>query len=149
MSFYATIVGTIQYENQADFDQAIELLKNGFIEEGFFIDERGVPVSDEPTIDASTRTIEIPFHYYRNLAAALDRLFSLHGRGRVVWTSTDGVFKGGIIEDGKETPFNLTEWASENVAQKQPNPSKQPQRYVHWQRRVEQKFFEDNPASLL
>ena len=34
-----------------------------------------------------------------------------NGNGKVVWASSDGEFEGGVIVDGKETVYNLDEWA--------------------------------------
>ena len=52
----------------------------------------------------------------------LDNLFAKgKGKGRVVWASSDGDFEGGVIVDGKETVYNLAEWAKSNGIEEPPH----------------------------
>ena len=73
-----------------------------------------------PDIDYKKLTIEIPWFSYHNLVMHLDNLFA-NGNGKVVWASSDGEFEGGVIVDGKETVYNMTEWAKSNGIEEPPN----------------------------
>ena len=75
-----------------------------------------------PDIDYKKLNIEIPWFSYHNLVMHLDNLFAKgKGKGRVVWASSDGDFEGGVIIDGKETVYNLAEWAKINGIEEPPH----------------------------
>ncbi len=118
MSFYATISGQLTYDTAEDFARAVELLRNGgwVDEEGYFVDETGHRFENQqqPALDAEHRRITFPYMgFHRNLAYALNRLCAA-SQGRVVWTSDDGCFEGGVIDDGKEEVFDLVEWGKDH-----------------------------------
>ena len=93
MSFYATILGTIRYETRKAFNSAVGLLDDGsWLRDGFILNEIDRKISDQADVDAKALTIRIPFHLHRNLTSRLDKLF-IGGKGKVVWTSTDGCFR--------------------------------------------------------
>ena len=73
-----------------------------------------------PDIDYKKLTIEIPWFWYHTLIMHLDNLFT-KGKGKVVWASSDGDFEGGVIVDGKETVYNLAEWAKSNGIEEPPH----------------------------
>jgi hypothetical protein len=111
MSKYCTISGSIGYERQEEFDNAIALLeKGGWLKDGFIVDECGNKISEETDVDVSERAICIPLFLHRNLGGLLDDLFK-GGKGEVVWTSTESGFAGGVITDGVETSYDLIKWA--------------------------------------
>jgi hypothetical protein len=144
MSFYATISGSIHYERQEDFDAALQLLKSGkwVNDNGCFVDETNETFGERPDIDHDARNIRIPLGYHRNLAHHLDELFR-GGTGKVVWTSTDGVFEGGVIVDGKKTSYDLTQWGREKVlgeGEEEPDAEENFDEYCKYQSEVEGAF---------
>jgi hypothetical protein len=146
MSKYCTIGGSITYENQEAFDNAIHLLENGgWIKNGFMINELGNRIcdtSDTSDVDIARKAFCIPVFLYRNLGAVLDSLFK-GGKGEVVWTSTDSGFKGGVIVDGEETIYDLEKWAKENMEQEASLPPEDFAELCEWQQDVEREFFEE------
>jgi hypothetical protein len=121
MSFYATINGQITYPDKEAYDKACKLLgmgeKGGWVDKnGYFVDECGNRFFDDPDPDCSPvhLSIIIPVGHYRNLSRLLDALTE-NTKSEVVWTSTDGCFSVGIIENGVETTYRLDERAKENL----------------------------------
>ena len=144
MSTYATIVGHYVYQNKADYDNAIKLLtEDQWLRDGHITDERGANISDDddPDTDDQAMEIRIPLALHRNLCAVLDALFK-GATGKVVWTSTDGMFDGGVIKNGKEKTYDLEEWAKIKKMTPAPNPDADFQGYCDWQGQVEEAFFE-------
>ena len=124
MGMHAEICGKINYQNQESLKTAVKRLENGgWITKDHFTDDSGIYIDDEmPDIDYKKLTIEIPWFSYHNLVMHLDNLFAKRkGKGRVVWASSDGDFEGGVIVDGKETVYNLTEWAKSNGIEEPPH----------------------------
>ena len=119
---HAEIRGKINYQNIESLKTAVKQLeKEGWITKDHFTDDSGNYIDDEmPDIDFKKLTIEIPWFSYHNLVMHLDNLFA-NGNGKVVWASSDGEFEGGVIVDGKETVYNLTEWAKSNGIEEPPN----------------------------
>jgi hypothetical protein len=115
MSTYFTMQGRIQYEDQESFDRAAEwLVAQEYVsKDGCPLDECGNRLTEYPTVHPTTRVIEIVFSYYRNLGRYIETLF-IGGKGEVVWTSTDGMFEGGVVVDGEETNYDLAEWAKKH-----------------------------------
>ena len=75
-----------------------------------------------PDIDYKKLTIKIPWFSYHNLVFHLDNLFAKgKGKGRIVWASSDEDFEGGVIVNGKETVYNLAEWAKSNAIEEPPH----------------------------
>jgi hypothetical protein len=142
MSFYATIQGSIRYDKQQDFDAAMELLVRGqWMKDGRLVREDDRPISDGPDADPEARTLRIPRAHYRNLAWALGEgdLFQ-GGQGKVVWTSTDGTFSAGVINNGKEDAYDLIQWGTPKLGEP-PDVDTSPEAYAYWQNEVEQAFF--------
>lgn len=152
MSFYATISGTLTYETDEAFDNAVKMLVNGewIDEEGFFMDETGAMISGDEgdDIDKENRTIGIPFSFYRGLSGLLctkcfdDKPGLLAGsKGKIVWTSTDGCFSGGVIIDGVEKTYDLEKWNEENGGENPPDIEQDFDAYCAWQTDIEVDFF--------
>jgi hypothetical protein len=143
MSIYSMIEGSIVYESQEALDKALGFLRDrhwmNFDDQ--FINELGDvingPMSKESNVEGLTLTI--PFFYYRNLSCHIKELF-VGGRGKVVWTSTNGDFQGGVETENGCKLYNLFDWAKENA--EEPTYSN-----VHqmdkWMADVEQQFFEE------
>ena len=149
MSFYATITGEIRYAERADFDAAVAMLKNdGWLDEhGYFLDETDERISTVAGVDPEAQTINIPLACHRNLACALgeDQLFK-GGTGRAVWTSTDGCFSGGVIVDGEETCYDLSEWSKKHVleaGESEPDADADFDKYVEYTSEVEEGFHNE------
>jgi len=145
MSTYATICGRLKYKEKADFDAALALIRD-WLDEDHFKEEDNQRVTELPNVLRSLQTLEIPLGYYRNLNSVLPQLF-VGGRGKVVWTSTDGQFAGGRIVNGKGELFNLTKWAEQSKMEA-PDPEEDICAYLEWQSQVEREFF-DNPDNQI
>jgi hypothetical protein len=142
MSTYATISGHLTYNQAVDYRKAIAMLeKDGWLVDGYIVDELNRKIIDDPDIDDKLQEIRIPLYLHRNLCGALDELFR-GATGKIVWTSTDGMFNGGVIVDGKETHYDLDEWAKMNIKETVPGVDKDFDRYCECQRQVEESFFE-------
>ena len=149
MSTYCTIGGLIHYEKEEDFQAALAILKEGWLDdEGYMLTEDEHRIDEvEPSVDAVERDIFIPLFHYRNLGYVLNDLFK-GGKGKVIWTCTDGCFEGGVIVDGKETHYDLEKWAAEGENMEfeedrtPPDVEKEFDDYCEWQGEVEQAFFE-------
>jgi len=144
MSTYATIVGHYVYQNKADYDNAIKMLTDdGWLRDRHITDEcdDNISADDDPDTDDQAMEIRIPLALHRNLNRALDELFK-GATGEVVWASTDGMFDGGVITDGKEKAYDLAEWAKTEKMDPAPDPDSDFQGYCDWQGQVEEAFFE-------
>jgi hypothetical protein len=110
---YLTMQGEITFPNKAALDAAVETLTAGhWMKEGKMVDECGNAYADCPSVDGLT--IQFPYGLYRNIGIVIDRMVP-GTEGLIAWTTTDGVFSGGIIEDGKETTYDLWEWARKDA----------------------------------
>lgn len=140
MSQYCTVGGYIEYNSKDDFEKALNLLtEGGWVIGQNFVSETDDLLSEVPDIE--NQTITIPIYHYKNLAGILDALFD-GGTGNVVWTTTDGDFQGGVINEIGETLYNLEDWARKEMADEFMEFSEEPD-YAEWQQEVEQAFFED------
>jgi hypothetical protein len=121
---HTEICGKINYRNSESLKTAVKRLEKwGWVTKDHFTDNSGNYIDDEmPDIDYKKLTIEILWFSYHSLVMHLDNLFAKgNGKGRVVWASSDGEFEGGVIVDGKETVYNLAEWAKSNGIEEPPN----------------------------
>jgi len=154
MSFYATISGYLTYDNDEAFYRNVKLLEEGkwINDNGYFIDECDESISqeeDDPDIDIDNRTIRIPYGFYRNLTHFFctktfdDKLGLLaESKGKIVWTSTDGCFGGGVIVDGEEKVYELEKWNEENNGEEAPDFEIDFDGYCDWQDEIANNFFE-------
>ena len=141
MSTYATVGGYIVYAEKKDFESAVSLLGSFVDSEGYFLDEMGERIGETAGADASDLTIIFPLALQRNLASMLLNLF-VGGKGTVVWTTTDCNFQGGVIVNGEETLYDLTEWAEENDIGESPAPDpKDAENWNEYSQEIEQEFF--------
>jgi hypothetical protein len=115
MSFYCTIDGEISYQDDASYQEAIDLLRRGhwLNDKDQFVDEAGAYFVEESTVDRDAKTITIPRGLYRNLGAHLNTLQKGSVSSFIVWGTTDGQYQGGVIQDGVETLTDLEAWAKE------------------------------------
>lgn len=145
MSFYATIQGNITYPTKERLQEVIaSLTEQGWMKDGRFVDECGEVVGGLVAEDHDgDRSLSIPLGHYRNLARRLDDM-TKDTKSRVVWSSTDGCFDGGVITDGVEKTYDLTEWAKENMEDEEdqtpPDMEEDWENYVEWTNAVEQEF---------
>lgn len=156
MSFYATICGEIHYNQDKDFKRAFSFLKNNkwVNSDGYFVDECDTIINNEDTLPNVYRNyISIPLFHYRNLVRVLDDSKIVKGAtGKIVWTSTDGCFVGGILTYNNgftEESFNLEKWGIENDWGKPPQEKdfKDSEEYIEslndYTSQIEQDFFEE------
>lgn len=101
MSYYANIKGEFKFKKQEDFDK---FLKNKELK----------PWMEDFEIDSSTREVKINYDSYRNLGYKLGEFVGSGMEGMIVWTSTDGMFEGGVVTNEEESTHDLNEWASEH-----------------------------------
>ena len=145
MSFYATIQGEITFPTQERLDQAVnELTEDGWMKDGKFIDECGNIFDEQEQPDVQGLTLRIPFGLYRNLSRRIDDL-TQGTTGKVVYTSTDGCFEGGVWLDGVFTCYDLKLWARENMEEENslpPDINDDFSAYCEWMSEVEMAFHE-------
>lgn len=143
MSFYATIQGTVTYKDNESLMAVVDdLKKNGWLNDnGKFVDENGFVCLETDTPAFAEKTLHIPCCHYRNLAGQLDQI-TKDTTGTIVWSSTDGCFSGGVIEDGVEKTYDLKEWAIKNGDEEEdiPNQEEEFDAYLNWMDLVEQDF---------
>ncbi len=145
MSTYFTVCGQLKYKSPEALNEAKKFLVGiqQMNEDGFFLDELNNPISDKSDIDGLF--LDIPQFHYRNLARYVDEMFK-GATGKIVWTSTDGMFDGGVIVDGAEICYDLRKWALDNGEFETdiPDFDKEFDEYCEWMAEVEQDFFEQN-----
>ena len=113
----------------------------GWLRGGFILNETDRKIMLQADVDAKALIIRVPYHLHRNLTSLLDKLF-IGGKGKVVWTSTDGCVSAGVIVDGKETAYDLCRWAAETLkAGAPPDPDMDLATHIRWLRKVERAFF--------
>jgi hypothetical protein len=95
MSFYATVVGYIQYRSQTFLDAALEKLRHGGwldTENRWRTDGRSGGHSHPSSVDAENLLLIVPSDLYRNLARISTSLFVGATDGVLVISSVDGCF---------------------------------------------------------
>lgn len=146
MSTYFTMQGEITYEQQEDFDAALKVAEEWTDGKGRFTTEDDEVITEQQeNIYPTERRIVIPWGLYRNFGRFLDELFK-GGKGWAVWTSTDGMFEGGVYEDGKETTYDLEEWAKEHFfdeGESMPDAQEDFDEYVEVQSEIESEFHNE------
>ena len=148
MSFYASIEAHLTFNTQADFDTAVKTLtEGGWMKDGHLLTETGEILSEEPDINEATKELRIPCFHYRNLSRLLDEL-TKNSTGWAIWTSTDGCFDAGLYQDGKETTYDLSDWAKKNPDLFDDDDAVEPPQedfedWCEWAANVEQIFFEN------
>lgn len=123
MGFYAKCKGSVKYKSKEDFEKVVKMLKNdGYInDDNMFTnsdDENGGGILGEGggprDCDEDLLTVNIPYSCYKNLTRVFEDLMR-GGAGRIVWTSTDSCFAGGVFVNGvNEKTDELYEWAKKN-----------------------------------
>ena len=157
MSTYFSCKAKIKYLNREAFDKAIALLvEGGWLKaNGLFQGESGgneVEYEVGGCVAEKSLTIQIPYGYYRNLARffSADKLFAgAAPNSKAVWTSTDGIFSGGICTNEigfNEQTVDLTEWWSQQGEDDEevPDADEDFDEYCAWQSEVEAAFFEEH-----
>jgi hypothetical protein len=95
MSFYATVVGYIQYRSQTFLDAALDKLRHGGwldTENRWRTDGRSGGHSHPSSVDAENLLLVVPSDLYRNLARISTSLFVGATDGVLVISSVDGCF---------------------------------------------------------
>ncbi len=146
MSFYATVQGEIIYSDADRLQGAVISLNDSkYMKGNNFIDECGNVVNENGS-DVDGLTLRIPPCVYHNLSYIVEDLTE-DAKGRVVWTSTDGCFAGGVFVDGKETYYDdLEEWAVDNMPEEDaeaPDIYDDTENWLIWAADVEQAFHEE------
>ena len=153
MSTYFAVQGVVSYKEKADFDNAIKFLEeSGYLQNKHIVDECGDEITERDNVDTThvESSIEIPRFHYRNLGRYLDKIMK-NGTGKLIWTSTDGMFEGGVLIDGVETTYDLEEWNAENNGETRPVESdfdgedKEDDYFenlIEWQSNIENNFFD-------
>lgn len=148
MSTYFTMTGQITYQDRADFNNAVRFLQdNKWMDDKGFLHSEAMThnLTETPNIDPIALVLTIPLFLYRNLGYKdnLNVLFK-GGTGKVVWTSTDGCFEGGVVTEDKETHHDLEKWWDEqgDDGEPKPDPDEDIDGYTQWQQEVEEAFFD-------
>ena len=139
MGQYWTQQGAVVYPNEEMFREVLaELEEEGWVEDGFFVDEDGKRLSGVPTISEADLAITLPLGVYRNLTS--DMLFppGTDAFGILYRTTTDGEFTGEHVIDGTVVRYDLTAWAAEMMPDEDTRPPAQHhlQSYEDWRDRV-------------
>ena len=95
MSFYATVVGYIEYRSQTFLDAALDKLRHGGwldTENRWRTDGRSGGHSHLSTVDSENLLLVVPSDLYRNLARISTSLFVGATDGVLVISSVDGCF---------------------------------------------------------
>jgi len=142
MSTYLTVEGEFTFPDKGKYEAAVALLQEGgwMNQAGYLLDEVGDRKSDEPDATPKLLTINFPYNLYRNVGSAIDAIM-VGTTGLLVWTSTDGMFQGGVIRDGAEKTYDLEIWAKEHTSLPMPNVATDFDGYVEWQAEVEEEFM--------
>lgn len=143
MSVYSTIQGVVVYPSKEALDKVVNMLVEGkWMQDGCFLDERGVKETKN-CVNVSNLEIVIPCNLYRNLCGMLDQMIKDSNDYYVVWTSTDGMFLGGILdsEARKENLYDLDVYAKK-LPMSKPDENDF-QKVCEWMRNVEKAFFEE------
>jgi hypothetical protein len=134
MSTNATIQGLVTYKTKYRIREVVEsLTENGWMKDSRFVEGH----SDS---DVNGLTLRIPYGCYRNLIRRLDFIVHDCQCARIVWTSTDGMFHGGVFDGERETTYELSQWAMDNIGKEPPNPDDDFQEYCEWMSEVENAF---------
>ena len=140
MSFYATMAGKLQYRTKEAYDNAVKVL-GPWIHHKNIMHEDGVVTKDRENLDPVKLTIEIPLCNYRNLFGVIHQAFR-GATGKIVWTSTDGVFDGGVVIDGCNRIYcDLEVWNNAAGGDPAPDYEEDCDDYCAWQDKVEQAFW--------
>lgn len=160
MSTYASVGGTIRYNSREAFDKAMALLTSHWLDKDgkFHSEYNSGAINDEQCIFPDDLRIVIPEAYYRNLENFIPTLFE-NGVGRVVWTSTDGQFVGGVYTRREKSDklqdvlYSLEDWFKSQVSPEDttnpesedyiPNVETEFEEYCQWQEEVQNDFFEE------
>jgi len=149
MSVYITMQGDMTFPNKEAYDKAVGLLvEGGWMKEGFLIDECGDKMGntedDFPAACSKSLSITFPFGLYRNIGALID-LIRKGTKGRIVWTTTDGGFQGGVISDGEEALTDLEKWGKEQkIEYQREDGESDAEANCQWANMVEFAFHEEN-----
>tara|TARA_B100002052_G_C15562826_1_gene454256 strand:- start:53 stop:499 length:447 start_codon:yes stop_codon:yes gene_type:complete len=113
MGIFATIGGSIVFHDFDDVKCAFEKLKTSgeVTEDGMWILDKAEG-SDLKAYSESLLTIDIPLFCYKNLYASLRDLIVKSPTHLIVWTSSDGIFEGGVFEDGSYVNYCLKNWGA-------------------------------------
>lgn len=141
MGTYATVQGVISYPDKESLDKVVDYLTEHFYmkDRKFFVGGTEETVKNECIIGLK---LIIPHTYYRNMLSVLDYIINQSKDYHIVWTCTDGMFSGGILDsENKEKEYDLSEYAK-SKGMKSPGYSDF-ERYCEWLAEVEQTFHQE------
>lgn len=147
MSFYATVQGDITFPTKEALDKVVQQFTDGgWMKDGNFIDDSGDAVT-EGRSDIEGLTLYVPLATYNKLTWHFNDLTEGASVFRLVWSSTDGCFEGGVLQDGhEEVAYDLKEWAKKNMPEEdedEPDADYQPDEFCEWMNDVECAFHEE------
>ncbi len=140
MSFYATIQGSVTFPDKAALDKVVQDLNTRYWMRGENFVDDGEHVVNETASDVEGLTLKIPLATYNKLVWHLNKVSDGGSEYRFVWTSTDGMERGGVIVDGTEKEWDLKEWAKENMPEEDATPPGDFDEYCQWLSEVELAF---------
>ena len=153
MSTYFTMAAEITCRDRAAFDSVVKFLDDAgwLADHKWFQTEHGSGAlcaddrREAGDLNPAELTITVPQAYYRNLARHADRLFA-GGTGTLVWTSTDGMFSGGVVKDGVDTlqVADLEKWWKEMGDGEEAPSIDDAEKYCQWQTEVQEAFIEEH-----
>jgi len=110
MGIFATIGGSITFHKSEDVRDVCDSLKTlGEVnDDGLWI--LGKDTGGPRALNEELLTIEIPRFCYKNLYSSIKDLIKKSPTHLIVWTSSDGIFEGGVFEDGSYVNYCLKNW---------------------------------------
>ncbi|WP_302083128.1 hypothetical protein [Salinibaculum rarum] len=147
MSTYTTTKGTLVFNNDASFDDALDVLREGgwINDNEQFVDEDNRPIMPWSTVHHDAKVIGIPCAMYRNLSKVLDSLVSLASAASIVGCNEESgtLF---LQTDNETVRLDTVEWAKLHAGDaselKSPDdPNVGTEEFTTWKDTVREEFF--------
>ena len=144
MGIFATIGGSIVFHDFDDIKCVFEKLKTlgEVTEDGMWALDKeegsGLKVFSE-----SLLTIEIPLFCYKNLHSSLRELIEKSPTHLIVWTSSDGIFEGGVFEDGNYVNYCLKNWGEKKGIKLPDEQDPDIGKRAKMMKKIEELFFQE------
>ena len=144
MEIFATIGGSIIFHKVDEVRSACEKLKSlGQIsDDGKWILDKG-EVTKFDAFDESLLTIEIPRFCYNNLFSYLKDLLEKSPTHLIVWTTSDGIFEGGVYENGSYVNYCLKNWGEKKGIKLPDEQDPDIGKRAKLMKKIEDLFFEE------
>ena len=144
MGIFATIGGSIVFHDFDDVKWVFEKLKalGEVTEDGMWVldKEEG---SGLKAFSESLLTIEIPLFCYKNLHSSLRELIEKSPTHLIVWTSSDGIFEGGVFEDGNYVNYCLKNWGAKKGIKLPDEQDPDIGKRAKMMKKIEELFFQE------